>query len=123
MVIDICKECKKEERIHAKGKCLRCYERLRRRKLLNDPKFIERQKNWSKNNREKRREMNREDYKKNREKRIITNIDSHRYRNKKKECEKCKSKENLVMHHITYKRVNSKIIVLCRKCHGLVHRK
>ncbi len=41
-----------------------------------------------------------------------------------KECSKCGSKENLEMHHLTYKNPTIKdIMILCRKCHKVLHRK
>lgn len=56
----------------------------------------------------------------NKKKSIVTR-DRYRWRNKRKECKKCKSKKNLEIHHITYFNDPNEIIVLCRPCHRAIH--
>ena len=39
-------------------------------------------------------------------------------------CQKCSSKENLEIHHLTYNNPTiNDLIILCRKCHRQLHRK
>jgi hypothetical protein len=52
----------------------------------------------------------------------IRNKDNHfRYSINEDSCAICNSKDNLEMHHTSYK--NHKVAFLCRKCHRAIHRK
>ncbi len=52
-MIGICKDCKKEERIEARGMCLNCYGRFKYHNFLDKEKYRKNQKIWREENKER----------------------------------------------------------------------
>lgn len=116
---------KKEHRIKNKQR----YNELHRNWVKENKEIVvQYKKNWRENNKERDRELNLNLYYKHREKRKIEMISRSKARSmlKKTLCLKCGSIEKLNIHHIDGNCLNNNkqnLIVLCRKCHLLEHKK
>ena len=120
----ICKKCGEKGLNGGKGFCFDCYNRIQNIKYY-EKGGLERGRKYRKEHPEKINKWAKKHYEKNKEKKKINARDYPRCIKeiKKVECEKCKSKENLEYHHVTYDKKKNIIIVLCRKCHKFLHRK
>jgi hypothetical protein len=135
----ICKNCGKEsETWFCSYSCLerikairnKSYERTKtkNKKLIrlwkvrtymkNKDKIIEREREYSKDNPEVKKEIAKRYREKNKEKNRIRLF--HKNLQKIK-CERCETNKNLQIHHKKYVEDISETIVLCRECHNKEH--
>ncbi len=137
-MIDICKRCKREDRIYAKKLCTSCYMGLYKKNTGYSKRPEVKEKNrkfaseWYKKNKEKHIETVKNNYKKYKNKHNSRTSTSYVI-NKfpiKKECKKCHTNINLQIHHKIYPSIiteikkailDNKIYYLCKKCHIDIH--
>jgi len=132
----LCKNCQKNiddyrrDAIYCSKNCGVIYRKkiyTRTNKKYRD-KRSEYFKKWYKKNKERQKKNCLDYYKKHKEKHVergyVNRVLKIEFLKKNNKCSRCKSKENLEIHHIDYNKENrgNNILVLCRDCHRKEHR-
>jgi len=99
-----------------------CYYRNREKRLIQ-------QRQWDKDNKDKKREYDRKRRLENRDN-FIKNINHYARKKYYKDllekyggCQLCSSIKKLEIHHIRYTKKIEDLLLLCQKCHKKLHRK